>query len=298
MMERRHIRDLNAITLADLVAEGLRELSLRLRPDVLAALRRAAASESSERGREVLAILIANAEQAKAEQVAPCQDTGSVWLCLTVGSDAAGQAMTLPSDIFTQVDAAVTTVWQAFPLRASMVQDALNQRTNTQSNTPAFYELKLQPGLCGARLDIMVKGAGSDNASALAMLPPGAGWPGIVEFVVAQVAAKAANACPPLLVGVGIGSTFDKVAGLSKQALLREIAVALDAEESQLAQKETELLEQINALGIGPAGLGGDTTALAVHIQTAACHMAALPVAVNLGCCAQRSVSYELEVGA
>jgi tartrate/fumarate subfamily iron-sulfur-dependent hydro-lyase alpha chain len=138
----------------------------------------------------------------------------------------------------------------------------------------------------------MLKGGGSDNASRLEMLNPGDSWPAIRQLVLETVLQKAANACPPLVVGVAVGSTFDKVAALAKQALIRPLWQ--ENPNPHLAELETELLEAINQTGIGPAGLGGETTALAVHLVTAACHLAALPVAVNLGCSAMRSVTLEL----
>jgi tartrate/fumarate subfamily iron-sulfur-dependent hydro-lyase alpha chain len=138
----------------------------------------------------------------------------------------------------------------------------------------------------------MLKGGGSDNASALAMLPPSAGLDGVLDFVIRAVEAKATGACPPLLVGVAVGGTFDTVAGLAKRALLRRIGTP--AGSAAAAGAERRMLEAINATGIGPAGLGGRTTALAVHLVTAACHIAALPVAVNMGCCAVRSAVVEV----
>ncbi len=140
----------------------------------------------------------------------------------------------------------------------------------------------------------MLKGGGSDNASRIEMLPPSAGFEGVRRVVLETVEAKASGACPPLFIGVGVGATFDKVGGLAKKALLREIGTA--PSDPRLAELEAELLAAVNATGIGPGGLGGDTTALAVHVATAPCHIAALPVAVNLGCSAVRSAS--VEVGA
>jgi fumarate hydratase subunit alpha len=138
----------------------------------------------------------------------------------------------------------------------------------------------------------MLKGGGSDNASALAMLPPSAGPEGVRDLVVRTVEAKATGACPPLVIGVAVGGTFDTVAGLAKKALLRRIGTPAASEAA--AGFESDLLEAVNATGIGPAGLGGRTTALAVHLVTAPCHIAALPVAVNLGCCAVRSAVVEI----
>jgi tartrate/fumarate subfamily iron-sulfur-dependent hydro-lyase alpha chain len=138
----------------------------------------------------------------------------------------------------------------------------------------------------------MLKGGGSDNASALAMLPPSAGLEGVHDFVLRTVESKATGACPPLLVGVAVGGTFDTVAGLAKRALLRRIGTPADS--AAAARVESKLLEAVNATGIGPGGLGGRTTALAVHLVTAPCHIAALPVAVNIGCCAIRSAVVEI----
>ena len=143
-----------------------------------------------------------------------------------------------------------------------------------------------------ATLHVLLKGGGSDNASRVVMLPPGAGANGVRKVVLDCVREKAANACPPLVIGLGVGATFDKVAGLAKHALLREVGGP--AASAEAAAFEEELLAEVNALGIGPAALGGTPTALAVHLETAPCHIAALPVAVNMGCCAMRSASVKL----
>ena len=138
----------------------------------------------------------------------------------------------------------------------------------------------------------MLKGGGSDNASSLGMLPPSAGVEGVLDFVVKAVAAKGANACPPLVLGVGVGSTFDKVAGHAKHALLRPLGTTHP--EKEVAALESELLARINALGIGPGGLGGSTTAFAVHIESAPSHITALPIAVCFGCNSLRTISIPL----
>ena len=174
----------------------------------------------------------------------------------------------------------------------SILHDALVERVNTRSNTPVFTELAFRPGR-GATLHVMLKGGGSDNASRVVMLPPGAGLEGIREAVLSCVVEKGSAACPPLVIGLGIGATFDKVAGLAKKALLRPVGTPNSDE--RVAAIERELLAAINASGVGPAGLGGDTTALAVNIKTAPCHIAALPLAINMGCSAMRSASMELE---
>lgn len=276
---------LSAFELATLVEEQVGKLASTLRPDYLKALEAASQGEKSERGREVLGQLLTNAHIAQAEGLPLCQDTGYVWVCL----EASGQ-MHIPADIFSEVDAAVARASEAYGLRMSMLHDALINRVNTQNNTPAFCEVLLKGE--GATLHIMLKGGGSDNASALAMLPPSAGIEGVLDFVEEAVAAKGANACPPLVIGVGVGGCFDKVASLAKYALLRSVSSVHPCAE--IAALEKQLLARINALGIGPGGLGGSTTALAVHINSAPCHIAALPVAVNIGCTALRSVSIPL----
>ncbi len=346
---------LDAASIAALVEEHVTKLASTLRPDYLAALEASVTTEESERGREVLEQLLANARIAATEGLPLCQDTGYVWVCLEVSGPVC-----VPGDVFSDVDAAVARAAVASGMRMSMLRDALVDRTNTANNTPAFCEVLVKsseftgetaalpagdaltggvpvdnmplgdapvdndevpvgdaPLGCApvgagnadkapladtfdsataktpaATLHIMLKGGGSDNASALAMLPPGVGIKGVLDFVVNTVVAKGANACPPLVLGVGVGGSFDKVASLAKRALLRQVGSMHP--NSELAALEGQLLSRINALGIGPGGLGGSTTALAVHIESAPCHIAALPVAVNVGCTALRSVSIPL----
>jgi tartrate/fumarate subfamily iron-sulfur-dependent hydro-lyase alpha chain len=279
----------NAAELAALVEAAIPQLASTLRPDYLAALQSSVHAEKDERGKAVLSQLVANSELAAAQGLPICQDTGYVWVCLEVGG-----AVSVPAAIFSQINAAVARAYKAAGLRNSMLANALIDRSNTGNNTPAFCEIVASPhsGVPTARLHIMLKGGGSDNASQLAMLPPGAGFAGIKDFVVHAVQAKGANACPPLLIGVGVGGSFDKVGSLAKHALLRLIGSRNANEE--LHALEVELLKAVNATGIGPGGLGGSTTALALHLETAPCHIAALPVAVNLGCCALRSTTIDL----
>lgn len=271
--------------IAEAVYAAIREAAVSLRSDVSAAFATAAETEPSPRGRSVLLQLVDNARVARTDGVPVCQDTGSVWVRVEFGPDVCPDA-----GLLSEIDAAVATAYRDGALRMSVVRDALTDRTNTGDNTPAFVDL-VPRAEAGARVDVMLKGGGSDNASVVAMLDPSAGVAGVRETVLAVVRAKAASACPPLLIGVGVGSTFDRVAGLAKHALLRAVGEPGDPAVEAL---ERELLEAVNATGIGPAGLGGRTTALAVHVETAPCHIAALPVAVNLGCCAVRSASVEL----
>ncbi len=275
-----------AARLADAIRSAILEAAVTLRPDVRAALGRAVEAEPSERGRSVLRQLLENADVAASDGVPLCQDTGSCWVRIEMG-----EGTCLPAGLRGLVDGAVAAAYREGGLRSSMVRDAAFDRTNTGDNTPAILELGPRER-AGFGVDVMLKGGGSDNASALAMLPPSAGLDGARAFALDLVAAKASAACPPLVVGVAIGGTFDTVAGLSKKALLSEISSPASSEAA--AGFEAALLDDINATGIGPAGLGGRTTALAVRLITAPCHIAALPVAVSMGCCAMRSAHREV----
>ncbi len=278
---------LDAETVGEAVYDAIRQCAVTLRPDfrkAVEAAREAAAPESREAG--VLDRILENARIGATDGVPICQDTGSVWVCLEVG-----ESLAVPGNIFSRVNDAVARAYTDGRLRMSLVRDALFDRANTGDNTPAFCELKLVPG-DSATLHVLLKGGGSDNASRVVMLPPGAGADSVRRVVLDCVREKAANACPPLVIGLGVGATFDKVAGLAKHALLREVGSS--AASAEAAAFEEELLAEVNALGIGPAALGGAPTALAVHLETAPCHIAALPVAVNMGCCAMRSASVQL----
>ena len=271
---------------AKTVRDALPQLAFERPADIQAGLLNAYEREENPRGREALRLLVENARIAREDRVAICQDTGSVWVCLEIGPD-----VVVSGDVFEGVDEAVAHAFTANNLRKSLVRDAIFDRANTGDNTPAFCELRVSE-LPGARLHIMCKGGGSDNASRVVMLTPGAGRRGVIDAVLACVREKAANACPPLVVGVGIGSTFDKVAGLAKMALMRPIDQ--EAPDADTAALESELVAAVNATGIGAAALGGITTALAVRVKSAPCHIAALPVAINMGCSAMRRGTYEL----
>ena len=275
---------------ATAVYEAIPHLACELPVDILAGLAAALEREEAPRGRAVLSQLVENARIARTDHVPICQDTGTVWVSLEVGP-----GVLVPADVFAGVDEAVARAYDEARLRKSVVRDAILDRANTGDNTPAFCDIHPvdEPG--AARLRIMLKGGGSDNASRVVMLPPGAGRAGIVEEVVRCVREKGANACPPLVIGVGIGGTFDKVAGLAKRALMRPIDEP--AEDARAGELEEELLAAVNASGVGPGGLGGATAALAVRVATAPCHIAALPLAINMGCSAMRRTTIDLRPG-
>lgn len=263
------------------------QLATRVPDDILSGLVAARETETGARARIVLDQLVQNACVAADDCVPICQDTGTVWVCLEAGPD-----VLLPGDVFSRVNDAVAKSYIDARLRKSVVKDALFDRANTQDNTPAFCEVHFvdEPGVC--RLHVMLKGGGSDNASRVVMLTPSAGKQGVIDTVLACVREKAANACPPLVVGVGVGATFDKVGGLAKRALMRPLGTVNP--DPDAAAFEAELLSAINATGIGAGALGGQATALGVRVATAPCHIAALPVAVNMSCSATRRATVDV----
>lgn len=274
---------------AQAVYDAVRTCGVTLRPDVLAAMKQAAERETQPRAKTVMSQIVENAHIGVTDCVPICQDTGTTWVRLEVGRE-----LSIPGDILDGVNNAVGRAYTDGKLRMSVLKDALFDRSNTGNNTPAFAEIAIVEGK-GVKLHVLLKGGGSDNASRVVMLAPGAGMDGVRKVVLDCVREKAANACPPLIIGVGVGATFDKVAGLAKHALLRE--VGSPAASPEHAKFEAEMLEAVNAMGIGPGALGGLSTALAVHLETAPCHIAALPVAVNMGCSAMRSMSITLVEG-
>lgn len=254
--------------------------------EAISSILHAEKASDDERAQSVMESILENASIAERDHVPICQDTGYVWVCLEVGPD-----QLIPGDIFSLVNDAVARAYKDNFLRKSLVKDALFDRSNTMDNTPAFCEVKFTEEN-GCKLHVLLKGGGSDNASRVVMLPPGSGETGIIDAVCDCVLEKAANACPPLVIGLGVGSTFDKVAGLAKHALLRPVDA--QAKDPKISEFETQVLDAVNALDIGPGALGGYPTCLAVHLETAPCHIAALPLAINMGCCAMRSVTLDL----
>lgn len=278
---------LDSNNVAEAIAFAIPQLAAKLPADVRQAMAHARDEERGERARIVLDQLCDNCMIAGQNMLPICQDTGTVWVCLEIGPD-----VNIHGDIFSEVNDVVAHAYTQNALRKSVVRDALFDRTNTQDNTPAFCELRFvdEPG--AAHLHVMLKGGGSDNASCVTMLAPSAGKQGVIDTVIARVKEKASCACPPLVVGVGVGATFDKVAGLSKLALMRPLGTPNPDPEADAF--EQELLAAINETEIGAGALGGKTTALAVRVKTAPCHIAALPVAVNMGCSALRRMTIEL----
>ncbi len=273
---------------ADAVYAAIPRLACELPADIEAGIASARAPWRTTRGGAPCSTSWRRTRASRASDRVPiCQDTGTVWASLEIGPD-----VLVRGDVFADVDDAVARAYDEVRLRKSVVRDAVLDRANTGDNTPAFCDIHPvdEPG--AARLHLMLKGGGSDNASRVVMLVPGAGKQGIVDELTRCVREKGANACPPLVVGVGIGGTFDKVAGLAKRALMRPVDEP--AADPRVRALEEELLAAVNATGLGPGGLGGATTALAVRVATAPCHIAALPLAINMGCSAMRRCTIDL----
>ncbi|NLC76269.1 MAG: fumarate hydratase [Clostridia bacterium] len=266
------------------VVETVSELCMSanyyLGEDVIQSLKEGIAKEKSETGVKVLEQLVENAAIASANQVPMCQDTGVAVVFLEVGQEV----HITGGDLYQAVNEGVAKGYVEGYLRKSMVNDPLI-RKNTNDNTPAVIHTKIVPG-DNLTITVAPKGGGSENMSAIKMLPPSAGRQGVIDFVLETVKNAGPNPCPPIVVGVGIGGNFEKAALLAKEALLRPVGSVNPNEE--LAELEKELLESINKLGIGPQGFGGVVTALDVHVNTFPCHIASLPVAVNINCHAAR----------
>ena len=263
------------------------ESAYELPPDVRTALEDAAREESSPAAAKILNQLIKNARVAKDEKIPLCQDTGLAVVFVEQGGEVfvkADEGQTL----FDAINAGVAAGYKNGFLRNSVIVDPLNKRRSTGSNTPAVIHNSIVPG-DKLKITIVAKGGGCENKSQFKMFKPTAGREQIIDWVVDVVKQAGADACPPLIVGIGIGGNFELSCLLSKKALLRNLRQKND--DQFYAQLEMDLLSRINALGMGPQGLGGDTTALACLIETAPCHIASLPVAVNIECHSHRHKS-------
>ena len=280
------MREIEAAEITEAVCELCIEANTRLPEDHLAALHRALEGEESPLGREVIGELLENARVARERCVAFCQDTGYAVFFVELGSEA----RVVGGGIGEAIDEGVRRGYDEGYLRKSIIRGPVD-RTNTGDNTPAIVYYDIVPG-DGLRLTLLVKGAGCDNMSSLRMLTPAEGVEEMKRFVVETVERAGPNASPPLTVGVGIGGPFERAALLAKKALTRRSGKPNP--DPELAVLEAELLEAINATGIGPAGYGGTVTALAVHIESFPTHIAAFPVAVNLDCHSHRTSSVEL----
>jgi len=265
----------------DLITESVARLCIEsnyyLGDDVLAALRSYREREVSPVGQEVLEQILENAEIARNEQMPLCQDCGLTVVFVDLGQDLHITGGNLNEAITEGVRQGYADGF----LRKSMVEHPFSSRVNTKDNTPPVIHTNIVPG---DRLKIIVapKGGGSENMSQLAMLKPADGREGVIDFVVEAVRRAGANPCPPIIVGVGVGGSAEKAMWLAKHSLLRE--VGQPSPDPEVREMEADILERVNRIGIGPQGFGGLTTALAVHVETFPCHIASMPVAVNIQC--------------
>ncbi len=245
--------------------------------DVLAALKQAREKEKSEVARDVLDKILENVEIAAKQQIPLCQDTGAAVVMLELGQEVHISG----GDLYTAINEGVRQGYANGYLRKSIVRQPFSERINTKDNTPAMIYTDIVAG-DKLRITVMPKGGGSENMSRLTVLAPAQGRQGIIDFVVNRVDEAGSNPCPPVIVGVGIGGTTEKTMMLAKRALLRKIGEP--NRDVEIAELEKDILKQVNNLGIGAMGYGGTITALAVHIEVFPCHIASLPVAVNLQC--------------
>lgn len=271
------IREIKAKDIADTVAQLCQRANLGLDEDVLTALKQAQQREESPLGKEILHQLVENARIAEDKNLPLCQDCGSAVIFLEVGQDA----HVVGGELEAVVGEGVRQGYTQGYLRKSMVSQPFSERKNTGDNTPPIIHTEIVPG-DHIRIVCLPKGAGSENMSRLAMLRPGDGREGIIDFVVRAVDEAGASPCPPLIIGLGIGATSEGAMLLAKKALLRPIGQPNP--DPEIAALENELLSRINDLGIGPMGVGGSTTALAVHAEARPTHIACLPVAINFQC--------------
>jgi fumarate hydratase subunit alpha len=274
------MREIAAKKITEAVKKLCLEVSFNLPEDVERVLNRALKTEESPRAREILRQILLNAEIARKEKLPLCQDTGSAVVFVEVGQEV----RLVEGTLVEAINEGVSRGYHEGYLRKSMVNDPL-RRQNTEDNTPAIIHFEIVPGE-KIRITLLAKGGGAENRSALKMFNPTSSKEEISHFIIETAKAAGPNACPPFIVGVGIGGTFDYAPILAKKALLREIGKHHSEKDTALWEKE--LLEKINSLGIGPMGVGGKTTALAVNIEKYPCHISSLPVAVNIECHAHR----------
>lgn len=274
------MRIINSETISDTVKQMCINANCHINSDIRQALEKSVKTEKSDIARGVLENLLKNADIAHIKEVPICQDTGMAVFFIEIGSDVFVEGDTITDAVNKGMASGYTEGY----LRKSVVRDPLD-RINTNDNTPAVIYYDFVKG-DKIKITFAPKGFGSENKGGLKMLNPSDGIDGIIDFVVETVRKAGANPCPPMVVGVGIGGTMDKAAQLSKKALTRSIDTS--NEKPFYAELEKTLLTKINKLGIGPQGMGGTTTALAVNIETFPTHIAGLPVAVNINCHATR----------
>jgi len=276
------MREIQAGDVTNTVARLFEQSCHYLPPDVIIALKQAREKEKSPVCRDVLDRILENVEIAGKEQIPLCQDTGAAVVILELGQEV----HITSGDLYTAVNEGVRQGYDKGYLRKSIVGQPCFARVNTTDNTPAMIHTDIVPG-DRLKINVLPKGGGSENCSRLTVLTPADGRQGVIDFVVNLVDEVGSNPCPPVIIGVGIGGTTDKAMFIAKKALLRKVGEL--SPDPEIADLEREILGRVNNLGIGAMGYGGTVTALAVHVETFPCHIASMPVAVNMQCwCARR----------
>jgi fumarate hydratase subunit alpha len=271
------VKEIHIDQITQAVARLCIESNYYLGEDVLAALRAYREAEVSPVGREVLDQILENAEIARDQRMPLCQDCGLTVVFLELGQEV----HIVNGDLNESIAEGVRQGYKDGYLRKSMVTQPFSARVNTRDNSPPVIHTTIVPG---DQLKIIVapKGGGSENMSQLGMLKPADGREGVMDFVVESVRKAGANPCPPIIVGVGVGGSAEKAMWLAKHSLLRKVGES--SSDPEISELEAEILDRVNRIGIGPQGFGGLTTALAVHVETFPCHIASMPVAVNIQC--------------
>ena len=282
-----NIRQIKAETVTETVKQLFLDCNYFIGKDIMTALEKARENEKSKVGKSVLTQIIENDKLAAKEEVPLCQDTGMAILFVEYGDKVVIEGGSFED----AVNEGVRQAYKDGYLRKSVVNDPVFDRLNTKDNTPAIIHTRI---VKGDKIKITAggKGFGSENMSAIKMLTPSYGIDGVKKFILDTVRTAGPNPCPPIVVGVGIGGTFERCAQLAKKATFR--AIDTHNEDERYAKLEDELLESINKMGFGPAGLGGTTTAIGVNIETSPTHIAGMPVAVNICCHAARHASAEI----
>ena len=271
------MREIHVSDITETVARLSQEANYYLPEDVLDALKKARREEEAPRAQKVLDMILRNSEIAEEKQIALCQDTGTTVLFLEIGQDV----HLVGGNLHEALADGVRQGYKEGFLRNSMVKQPFSARINTGDNSPPIVHTDIVPGE-GLKVTILPKGGGCENMSRLAILRPGDGKKGVIDFTLRAIEESGGNPCPPLIVGVGIGGTAEHVMHLAKKSLLRKVGE--HHPDQEVADLEEELLERVNASGIGPQAWGGRSTALAVNIETHPTHITSLPVGVNLQC--------------
>ena len=275
----------------DKIKDMVQTANFELQPDVLKVINEMAKKEESPAGKEIFNQMLDNAGIAKEDKLGLCQDTGLAVFAVELGEDVRFEKADGLGSLREAITEGTRLGYAEGYLRKSVVEDPI-RRKNTGTNTPAYIHWELVPG-DAFKVAFVAKGGGAENMSAIRMFAPAAGQEGIEDFVVETADKGGSNPCPPIVVGVGVGGNFEYSAWLAKKALLRQPLGSHNADPFY-ADMEKRLLERINKLGIGPQGMGGRITALAVHVESFPCHIASMPAAVNIQCHSHRVMKFEL----